>query len=329
MKLSKMSDQLNIDWFTLKDLQENVNAPIAKHASVNSTPSEDVSEVVIAEECDKIEKLANQEYYINIDWDSSIKSHLKEYATACGVSKIIEAKMEVKEVEESKTIVAAKKENLIKTASSVLNIGDAFRLDEKIKAAERKYEDWQEVKNAKSLKDRPSIGAGIVPIRGGENTHIHNEPRFAINQNSLANPNQIEELINSTELDTGARLAQEKAQREETKIANKKEWEQGKINAMPKLDIVSKGAVFPTETLNANPGTNSALSKRIANNFDPATVEDKTAGEMLKSTREERRAGIQREDRSDKSWEQIGEIKSARSISDSFTDSLKKALSKR
>lgn len=313
-----MADQLNIDWLS-------TSQDIESQPDITPTVVENVDELTIAQECDKIEKLANQEYFMNKSWSEDVKAHLREYSMACGVSKIIEVQPQsIKQVAST-----VKNTTLVKTASTkTLDIGDPFKLDEKLNAPERGHNDWQEIRKQSNLKDRPSLDIGIVPIRGGENTNIQNEPKLAQNQNSLYDHDRIEKLINSTELDNGARLAQEKKEKEELKIANKEKWEQDKIKAMEKLDIVSKGLVFPTEALNANPGTNSALSKRISNNFNPDLVEEKTLGEQLKEIMMEKNAGIKRQETKDRSWDAVQENKSARDISDEFTNSLKKALKK-
>lgn len=339
MKISRISgiDTEN-DWlggFALPSPTTPKKVVTAFSSDVSPLKDEAVDETVLAFECDKIEKCAseNKPYFYNKHWGQESVSQLKEYASVCGLSSenVIAAEFAFLEPAEGLQ-KAASATPTTKTAETVekktmkIDLGDAFRFEEKIAAATRQERDWQVNTPSQKLELNPVMTGGIVPVRGGENYNIQNTPKLANNQNSMANPHAIEELANSEQLDTGARLAKERQERVAQKEQNKKQWQQDLIDSMVHKDIVAHGKVFPTETLNAQPGLGSPASRRIAGNFDPANVADKTAGEQLKEQNKARHEAISRP-REEFNWEEA-RGQTVRGISDSFTDSLKKAMGK-
>ena len=94
MKLSKITDSL--EWYSKiaqpTKVAQNATSVI-KHASVDTTPSEQVGDVVLANECVKIEKSAsaNQPYYCNHNWSFDVVGQLREYASVCGLKQFVMA----------------------------------------------------------------------------------------------------------------------------------------------------------------------------------------------------------------------------------------------
>ena len=113
------------------------------------------------------------------------------------------------------------------------------------------------------------------------------------------------------------RQNEEKAAGRET---HHKEWEQEKIDAMEKSEIIPKGNVFPTEAMNAQPGIRGDV-------FDFDNIPEKTAGEQISDRNEEHRKEIQGNDKEEHEFT----MKSAtvRGISDTFSSELEKALKKK
>lgn len=341
MKISKISgvDSAS-DWlsdFALPNTKTQKEVVLPSSSDVSPLSPESVDDTVLAFECDKIEKCAseNRPYFYNKSWGQEHVSSLKEYATICGMGDDHFVAAEHKEIEKQETIKVASSQSQTKDGEknppqkeAKLDIGDAFRFDEKIAKAEKAIRDWQVNTPAQKLELNPVMTGGIVPVRGGENYFIQNNPKLASNQNSLANPDAIGNLVNSDKMDNGARLAKEREDKLAQKQANKKQWEQDIIDSMVHKDIVAKGKVFPTEMLNAQPGLSSPASQRIAGKFDPEAVPERTAGEKIKEQNEVRKASISRP-KEDSKW-QGPEDNGAklRGVSDIFGDALKKALGK-
>ena len=342
MKISKNYGE--IDWlndFSIPKKATVQTEEISVVAEVSPLKPEAVDDTVLAFECDKIEKCAstNTPYFYNKTWNTEHVTSLKEYALACGLdTKMIKA-AEYKELAKEERIVTAsasvavpevKTETKETKTAFKIDLGDPFHIEDRSNTDHMNKKDWQVNTSSQKLQMGPVMTGGIIPVRGGENYLLHNTQKLATNQNSIANPKVIEELVNSDKLDTGARLAQEREAKATQKIAEKKQWEQDVIDAMPHRAIVAHGKVFPTEALNAQPGLASPASQRIVNNYNPDNVADKTVGEQLKEKNQVRADSIRRPKEENK-WEEDkkADLKaSVRGISDGFTESLKKALGK-
>jgi hypothetical protein len=167
----------------------------------------------------------------------------------------------------------------------------------------------------------------VKSIGGGEDYFANSDVPLAKNQNSIVNPQAIEQLANSETEDTGARLAREAKEREEAAVERHEKWQQDKIKAMEHLEDLPKGTVFPTEVMNANPGLNGPSSQMgVYASFDKDDIPDKTVGESLADKNEERRRAIQGED---KEKHDFGiQSQASRTVSDPLYESLKKSLNK-
>tara|TARA_R110000824_G_scaffold148242_3_gene317844 strand:+ start:26743 stop:27741 length:999 start_codon:yes stop_codon:yes gene_type:complete len=332
MRLFRVAEENMAPSWTYSDSFDKFEKSEANiNVAVNA--SEVVDESVLTDECDKISRCAanGETYYYNNTWDNSSVSHLKEYALACGMD--LE---KFKSVDVAAIAVESSAKEMVKTAStdvkeevsteSALSKSwkDPFNLEERSDTSHMDADNWEEVRPAANLKDKPKM-AGIIPIRADESYDLNIDSKLAANQNSISNPNAIEELASSTLADNGARLKQEAKNREDAKLTDHAQWEQGKIDAMVQRDIIPHGSVFPTESLTAHTGIGSLASEKIAN-INADNIPEFTLGETLSVKQDERRASIQREEVKD-DWEQPNKS-SGRSISDDFGAALNKALNK-
>jgi hypothetical protein len=291
-----------------------------------------VNEAVLAKECEEIEKCAaaGKSYYYNTNWKKEDVSHLKEYASTCGLNKD-----NVKGVDptELKDFCENKENPILKTASVSAPVKDTqfildpFHFEKLADTSHMDKKNWQEVKSEAKLKEAPVMANGIVqPLRGGENYFKNSDSKLASNQNSITNANAIKELAESTAIDNGARLKAEQKKKIEAKNISKKEWEQNLVESM-KDDVLAKGKVFPTEVLNAQPGLNAPSSKMgVYAKFDPNQIPEKTVGEKIKENNKQAKLAIQRQPK-EKSDFKV-ERAAARSISGLFSEELKKQLNK-
>jgi hypothetical protein len=280
--------------------------------------SSTISEDDLVTEKDRIEKCAASKtpYYYNSQWSAAVKAELKEYASMC--------KMDMgkfKAIDPSELTVHASAAKMIKTASTLtetpkLVLNDPFKIDEKLAGTYEKSKWHAEAQLASKLVDKPTM-SGIVPVRGGENYYANSESKLAKGQNSITAPDAIEKLINSSEEDTGARLKRENEAKEASRKTKHEEWQKEKIEAMVGKDILPNRYVFPTESLNAQPGIRGEV-------FDYSKMPEKTAGEQLKAASEERRKQIKGEDRA--KHEFTTSKNSVRAISEDFSEELKKHL---
>jgi hypothetical protein len=337
MKLFRVAEEnLSPSWIANnKAIESYKNIAISKEEikRVNKIASNNITEDIIAKECEEIEKCAsgNKIYHYNSIWDAQIVSHLKEYASAIGFdkSKIVginpeEMMNDIGHIEKK----ANETNKIYRTASSKLVLEDPFHLEKLSDTSHMDKEDWQVISKQINLKDAPQMTIGVKPLRGGEDYLKSSEPKVAKNQNTISNPDAIKSLFESKEVDNGLRLKLEKAEREASKIKEHSEWEKGIIDSMEKRDIVPKGKVFPTEVMNAQTGLETTPSSKMGvyAKFDKDSIPERTEGEKIKESRKEWNDAMKRVAKEKQMFEMNRQEE--RGISDTFGDELKKALKK-
>jgi len=302
---------------------------------LNVTPTQEVSEATLIAECEQIEKCASsgKPYHYNSAWNPSHISHLKEYALACGmdVSKFkgINPQQVIQDNEE--VVKSASDSRNIKTAAvdngkMKLDIGDPFHLEERSDTSHMEKAKWQEVKKQANMKDAPvMMGANIIPIRGGEDYRTNSNVKAnAKNQNSIADPNAIKTLADSEAEDNGMKLKRQLKEKEEAKKVAHMTWQKDIVDAMEHKAIIPKGNVFPTESMNAQPGLGTPSSKMgVYAKFDPESIPEKTAGEKIKDQNAAYRKSINSRTEKPKAEFEMSH-QSSRAISDVFSEQLKK-----
>jgi len=331
MKINRMASEKEVpDWAFGLDNNNDVQTDFIENVYINKNDLGRIANCIFDEnriviERNIIEKrvASGNPYYYNQEWTDGVKSELKEYALACSMD------MSKFKPIASRTIEASC-ESMVRTAQSnpdsdeqISIVLDPFHLD----IEERNVKgDWEKISGEQRLGDKPSMMSGAVKgVRGGEDYSTNSDIHPAANQNSITNPNAIEQLAESEKEDNGVRLSRERDERELAKEAKNKEWEQEKIASMEHIDIIPKGNVFPTEVMNAQPGLNTPSSQMgVYAKFDADSIPDKTEGERISEANETRRKSIQGEDKA-KGGFQMNKAP-VRSISDDFGDALKKAL---
>ena len=329
MSISRVADEKTApSWFAAVAPEiESCNAEEVERINI----AKDVNDMVLAQECDRIDVCSSKgsKYHYNSKWDDAIVRHLKEYAIACG--------MKSSDIQgfnpDNITAIASTKEPFIKTAQTVCEDEislkdiwkDPFRIEERSNTSYMDGANWETVKKQSVIDKISTTGRNVVPLRGEDNYFLNSDVNLAINQNSITNPYAIEQLAKSAEDDTGVRLKKELAAKEAQKVKNHSEWQKEKIAAMDKIDIVPKGTVFPTESLNASTGLNKPSSQMgVYAKFDPSSIPEKTKGESLSSVNAKRKESIQRP-KVVNDWEKPS-MQSARSISDDFVNALASKL---
>lgn len=315
MKIYRAADNKIVPSWALESKVEHLAVISSQDTDRILSMSSALNDDDLVLERDRIEKCASEKtsYFYNVQWPEDIKSQLKEYAVACNmdmtkfqaVDPSLIKKVAVKE---------ASSETMIKTASTKLVLSDPFKLDNIDDNPHMAKANWQDIKKEAKLAEKPAM-SGIVPIRGGENYFTNPELRISKGQNSIADPNAIDKLAKNEVEDTGARLQREKREKEVAKTAEFKKWQESK--AMPK-DIAAR-SVFPTESLNAQPGIKG-------NVFDFDAVPELTDGEKLKTANEDRKRMIQGEKK--EKHEFRVEKNPTPQVSDSFAEELKKYLNR-
>ena len=327
MNILRVADEKSIPWF--KTEEEKSNAPIEEVEQINI--AKEVDDFVLAQECDRIETCSSNGklYHYNSNWDNGTISHLKEYAIACGMD-LSKFKgfnpSDIQKESASGAIIKTAQTNSEDTDLQDL-WKDPFRIDERSDTSYMDETNWQEVKK-QSVLGEPSVDMGnVLALRGGENYFINSDVSPAPNQNSITNPDAIGQLANSKVMDTGERLKKEQVDKQAQKELDHSEWQQAKIDEMSSGDIIPKGTVFPTETLNANTGLDNPSSQMgVYAKFDPDSIPDKTAGEQIADKNKQYKETIQRPKTED-DWQKPSK-QTSRGISDSFADSLATNLGK-
>jgi len=302
---------------------------------LNITAPQEVSEVTLLTECEQIEKCASsgKTYHYNSAWTPSHVAHLKEYALACGMDaskfkgvnpqSVIEDHQDVvKSASGSRNIKTAAVDN----GKFKLDLGDPFHLDERSDTSHMEKAKWQEVKKQANMKEAPiMMGSNIIPIRGGEDYNTNtNTKANAKNQNSIADPDAIKKLSESEAEDNGAKIKRQLKEKEEAKKVAHMQWQKDIVDAMEHKAIIPKGNVFPTESMNAQPGLGTPSSKMgVYAKFDPESIPEKTAGEKIKDQNAAYRKSINSRTEKPKAEFEMSH-QSSRAISDVFSEQLKK-----
>lgn len=341
MKINKVSDEkLAPSWaFSNKSLDAYAanDAVIGKDVDrINVVSANKVDDSVLAKECEAIEICAKNKktYHYNSKWSESSINHLKEYASVVGLPsekvKGIDPTSLVNEMKEMEKNVEASNIQMTKTASVAtatapkIILNDPFHFDRLSDTSHMEKSKWQDVKKQSNLAEKPSMMSGVIkPLRGGEDYNKSNDPKMAVNQNTIRNPDAIKDLSEGKTIDTGARLKAEKQAKVDAKIQEKKDWEKSLIEAMTRRDIVPHGNVFPTECLNANTGLNNPSSRMgVFAKFDVDSIPEFTEGEKIKQSQKESKESIQRPSK-EKAEFRMAKAEVA-GVSDIFAEQLKK-----
>jgi hypothetical protein len=337
MKINRMSDEgMTPDWaLSLRGALDNDSQTREASAELEKVelPTE-LTEDELIDQRDLIEQCAaaGATYRFSATWSKNQKGELKEYALACGLD--MDSFVEVSEQEQ---VVEASEEDVFQKVASGFSetvvasdetprlvLNDPFGLDE-IEDRDLTPQ-WERIEAEKKLSDKPSMMTNAVkPIGGGEDYLANSDVPLASNQNSIVNPSAIEQLANSEVESTGERLARQAKEKQEQKALEHQQWQQDKVDAMEHRDELPKGTVFPTESMNAQPGLNTPSSQMgVYSNFDVDSIPEKTAGEQIADQNEARRQAIRGEEKEKHEFKIQSEA--SRSISDDFTESLKKNL---
>jgi len=350
MKISRMAEENVVPTWALKnekadeiEKSRKILAEGLQHFNLQACNKDGkVDEQVLTTECDRIDVCVSSDetYYYPNNWHKDDISHLKEYAKVAGLDSShvvgLDPDSVLEALSELQNVYTAHNEapTLTKTASTNDETEitpndfrfDPFRLGELLDAKKAQPDVWETVSKQNSLRSKPMMESSVRPIRGGEDTSVSNNPSLAANQNSIDNPNAIQQMAESEIVDNGARLAAEQAAKVAAKKAEHSQWEQDKIDAMEYSGIVSKGKVFPTEAMNAQTGIRDTVMAAHSD-YDPNNLPEKTAGEQIKEQNEIRRQSIQREEVEDTELDKL-KSQSSFGVSDAFAESLKQQLGK-
>ena len=349
MKIMKLSDEKQVPWFEgqSRDIEELETPSVSQEKLSRLQKSTDeLSELDIIAEREDIERCVESgaTYAINSSWDESVISSLREYATVCGLSidKVAAVSPDSLQVTSTEKTAVSKTE-LTKTADTTSETEtidevsegesdfsqitfDPFGIDAREAEADRQADNWEDIKKQHNLKDAPSILSNSVkPIRGGEEYTENSDIDTGRAQNSITSPDKIETFANDEVEDTGARLRRENAEREAQKAERHEEWQTEKLAALGNHDIVPKGKVFPTESLNAQPGlAPRSHSLGVYLEQDPNELPEKTVGESIAEANEQNRQKIQGAPKDAHDFNIQRET--SRCVSDAFGEELKKQL---
>lgn len=332
------------DWiFDGKDGLENSDFTHVSNADYKRISKNVKTEEDIVAERNTIEKCAseNKPYFLNGEWSDNVKSALREYAVICGMD--MNNYQEVN-VDSLPVIEAANEENIVKLASVIENrrekpkmnlkqaLGDPFGINDvpEERSTTPRREDWEKIEPSRRLAERPVMMTNtIIPIGGGESYFANSDVNPARGQNSITDPGAIERLAEEETVDIASELKRQNEAR-----ANKSREEHASqdaelVDSMSEesrvKDGAPRGSVFLTEAMDAQPGLgNSSRQMGIYSDFDPKNLPERTQGERISEANEDRRRSIQREEAEEHEFRMQGS--SAREISDTFADELKKHL---
>lgn len=326
MKINRIADEHKApSWcFEKADNFANIDTLSREEAKrLSSLPQSGVlTEAQVVNECDMIEKCAKKgsNYHYNSQWDKNTVALLKEYAVACNLEskKIIAASIETMEMVKTASVAVQE----VKTAENKLSLSDPFHLDSisDTRPTDHKKGDWEKEGKQSNLTDKPTMMSNAIKaVRGGEDYNINPFTQTARGQNSIGKPDAIENF--AKEEDTGARLRKENEEKRAMAKKNHEEWQKDKIDAMTNKEVLGlmSRRVFATESMNAQPGIKGEV-------YDYSKMPEKTDGEKINEANKEYRKQLRGEERAKHEFKV--EVAAPRTISDSFTESLKKNLGK-
>lgn len=298
-----------------------------------SSPSIDDDQLI--QELDLIEqKAASGEMYVyNVCWGQEAVSSIREYATIHGCDAIgvnpdsieVKAYFAVGSGGLSKSAVIEDE----KSNQLPFEVIDAFRFDEKGDLSHMDKKDWEKITPEEKMgtPDVIRMSSDSV-VRLGSCTEDNNlSPHMAQRrgQNSVLNPEAIEETIKSDVEDTGERLKRENKERSEERAVERKSWEREAVKKAEDLGYgsLSLGSIKPATGMHAHSGIKDEPFPKAEK------LPEKTRGEKLKDVNDERKASIQRSKEDDRSWAGTEQQRQTTAdVSDTFAQSLKEQLNK-
>jgi len=316
MKINRMSEENNVpSWVTENKVASNfLDKELISQKDTDRIVgmSKELTEEAMVMEKDRIEQCAGskESYHYNTQWKDNVKSELKEYASVVGMDmnkfKAVNPDI-VKQTSLPSVKIAEKTET---DKKSMIDI-DAFKLDS-IKEADAKN-DWEKIQGQSNMSDKPSANGSVISIRNSDDYYKNSNPKTARGRNSILDADAIEKMAKNSIEDNGARLKREKEEKAMDKKVEHLKWQNSKIAAMEEKDIIpNRGKVYPTESLNAQPGI------RGEDPFDYSKMPEKSDGEKIKEVNAKR--SNKREFKIEKS--------SRRGVSEDFSNELKKFMVK-
>lgn len=273
----------------------------------NMKDKNDVSELDLCLECEKITKCANNQktYYYNETWNSEDLSHLIEYAKASGVPSKNIIGLNPDYIIENLKKFDFKKENELsfKKASSDNKLGieiDAFKINEILNQEDPPKENWEKIEKQSKLNVRPSMETHSIKKRlDDSNLFIINNPSIGVNQNSILNPYIIENLSSEEIKSASQKLIEEKEENKKNILKKKEELDSEEMKSKLKQEKISLNILSKKPKNNLN----------IYNNKTPVKVpteEDiKKDNEIKRQKKEAIKKEIQRPKVKDSSWKEI------------------------
>ncbi len=249
-------------------------------------------------ELDTIEKCATSQtaYFYNASWDAEVTGRLQEFASAYNVKAIAAnpadplvqaAKTQTTEVVKTASVATAKIQPIAMT--------DPFQLESKGNMDHMTKAAWQQpTSEAKVINPNIFMNSGaVIRMSGNEDTRVHSHLKAIPGQNSVTNPNALQDL--AEQVDTGVRLRQEAKDRTEQRQASGKTWETEVAQAGKVAGAAAKSNIIPAA---AAPASGKAFGSLHLDE-----VPAKTTGEQLKSQSDARRSGIQRSVDTEHAWD--------------------------
>lgn len=317
-------------WIFEKESNEsNVSKYALSKNEVDRIIVEDITDDKIVSEREQIEKCASNgsAYHYNSSWNKNTISQLKEYAILCGLGGDKFIAVDPSNLQNIKDINRESQNHLSQMRKSYdqhkgqIEL-DPFKLDEKGDMEHLEQDNWEDIKRQADMNDKPSfMNNSVKPLRGGEDYNKNPFSHTPRGQNSITDPDAIENFSRSE--DTGERLRKENEEKSKERQSNHKEWEKEKLDEVFGNDIIAKGKVFPTEVMNAQPGLDTSASK-VAN-FKAEDLPDKTHGEQISENNDKRRESIQRETTNKDDWQKLS-TSSKREISGDFVEALQQKM---
>jgi hypothetical protein len=316
LRQSQSSNRLNDSL-----LGERIRPSASDLAHLASRPAA-LDENGLTEELDRLEKCAAGQriYFYRTDWDADARSQIREYAGVCRCRTQGVDPSDLKTAGADAT-GAPPSEAAGKTD---MELGDPFGFIEKLEklAAQEAAAESDGPEDRLPVKlAQPDITlkpGAVVGIKGGEDYFIHSHLRIAPGQNSVTNPNAIEELAKSK--DSRQSLRQQAKGRQDEIEHDKKQWQE-KAAEDAKFD--GYGKMFGSRSIRLS---EASPAQGIIMGHRRSSLPEKTAGEKIKSQNQARQDSILRSPEGGREdWDQ--ERPEARAtISDLFAASLEQNL---
>jgi len=307
------------DWFLSAGVSDS-EVSSAADAKASMTREEVVAAKTKIEECAQ----KGERFFVSEDLDPGVRSELSEYAEAVGlpsgdIKQISDRQQQSYAAVQALSGIEQEADRVVRP-ESLFDIGPKATTDPSHFA---KRDDWEQIAAASKMEMRPDPNSGVVPIRGADNMETSRIVGNRPGENSMADPNAIQELAEAEAQSSRDRIRSGNEQRKADISFDKTNWEAETVSGMAEAELPHVGVTRTESPQSQNHSAASRYENSISQ--DGREVPDRTMGETIADRNAEKRAEIQRQKEDGREWDEPQSSVPGK-VSDLFIEELEKRL---